>query len=122
VEHLLVTRLRAALPAALRARDAPAVAALRSALAAVANAQAVPAPDRAGRGLGIGPDTALGVGTVEVPRRELTSAQVAAIVRAEVEDRRAAARGYAEHGRPERARRLRAEADALEAVLAGAAG
>jgi uncharacterized protein len=40
-------RLRGALPAAMKARDAAAVAALRSALAAIDNAEAVePAPGR----------------------------------------------------------------------------
>jgi uncharacterized protein len=42
-------RLRRALPAAMKARDAPAVAALRSALAAIDNAEAVDSPGAVGK-------------------------------------------------------------------------
>ena len=104
----LPDRLRDALRVARKDRDAAATAALRSALGAIANAEAVdPAPV----------DLVPAVGAREVPRRELTDDQVAAIVRAEVIDREAAAREYDGLGRPERAERLRAEAAALAAHL-----
>jgi uncharacterized protein YqeY len=48
-------RLRAALPAALKARDSVAVAALRSALAAIDNAEAVDLATRPGLGSNPGP-------------------------------------------------------------------
>jgi uncharacterized protein YqeY len=116
-------RLRAALPAAMKARDAAAVAALRSALAAIDNAEAAdvgeaPAPvinsaDVAG--------SVVGVGAAEAPRRVLTEAEAAAIVRAEVADRLAAAHDYEQVGRLDRAERLRAEAAALGAYVGPAA-
>ena len=93
-------RLRRALPVAMKARDRLAVAALRSALAAIDNAGAVD-PPRPPPGIG-GPapagsvaghpelaGTVAGVGAAEVERRDLTQAQMEGIVRAEVADREA---------------------------------
>jgi hypothetical protein len=112
-------RLRAALKAAMKARDAVAVAALRSALAAVGNAEAVaPAGGPAPLTDGVIAGAVAGVGATEAARRELTDDEVAAIVRAEVDDRRAAAADYEAAGHPDRAARLSAEADALDAHLA----
>jgi uncharacterized protein YqeY len=106
----LPDRLRGALRGALKDRDAAATAALRSALGAIANAEAVDT-------VPVDLVPAVGVGAREVARRDLTDDQVAAIVRAEVTDREAAAREYDGLGRPERAERLRAEAAALTAHL-----
>lgn len=114
-------RLRAALPAAMKARDAVAVAALRSALAAIDNAEAVgaaPAPPGAGSADVAG--AVLGVGAAEAERRSLTEAQVEELVRAEVADRQAAARQYEHAGHRQRAERLRGEAGVLGAYLDGA--
>jgi uncharacterized protein YqeY len=109
-------RLRAALPAAMKARDRTAVAALRSTLAAIDNAEAVDGGPSAGRGLAI-EQSPVGVGAAEVARRVLTEAEVERIVRAEVAEREAAARDYDQAGRPEHAEQLRAEAEALSAHL-----
>jgi uncharacterized protein len=113
-------RLRGALPAAIKARDAAAVAALRSALAAIDNAEAADAaqapPGAAHADLA---GTVAGVGAAEVERRRLTEAQVVAIVRAEVADRQAAARDYEQAGHRRHAERLRAEAGILGAYLDG---
>lgn len=115
----LHTRLRRALPPALKSRDRAAVAALRSALAAIDNAQAVPAPPAPGVGGSIaGAVTGLGAG--EAPRRELSETDIAAIVRAEVADRRVAAADYERAGRLDAAARLTAEADTLASHLADA--
>lgn len=113
----LHTRLRGALPAALKARDQVAVAALRSALAAIDNAQAVAAPP-APRSGGVIAGAVAGLGAGEAPRRDLSPADVAAIVRAEVADRRAAAADYERAGQVDAATRLTAEADVLAALLA----
>jgi len=96
--------------AALKARDAVAVAAYRSALAAVDNARAVEAPKGPVR-------TALGVGAREVSRRELSDEQVREIVRREISDREAAALEYETRGRADHAQRLRDEASVLAAFL-----
>jgi uncharacterized protein YqeY len=114
----LTARLRAALPPAMRARDTAAVTALRSALAAIANAEAVPTEAPSGTFTAIGAGSALGVGATEAPRRDLTAADIAAIVRAEIADRRTAAEEYDQHGRADHAARLRAEADVLHRLLA----
>ena len=106
--------MRSDLTAAMKARDKPAIAALRSTLAAIDNAEAVdaaqvppaaagqPASEEippAGRGRPAGEGAiagaALGVGAAEVERRALTAAETEAIVRREVAER-------------QRARRLRA--------------
>jgi uncharacterized protein len=113
----LRTRLRGALPPALKARDQAAVAALRSALAAIDNAQAVEAPPAPRTG-GVIAGAVTGLGAGEAPRRELFEGDIAAIVRAEVADRRAAAADYESGGQVDAAARLTAEADVLAAHLA----
>ena len=109
-------RMRAALPVAMKARDAVAVAALRATLGAIDNAEAVERPAGAERGQAI-EQSAVGVGAAEADRRVLTDADVAGIVRDAVAEREDAARGYDEAGRPDRAQRLRAEAEVLSAYL-----
>ena len=116
-------RLRAALKAAMKARDVAGVSALRTALAAVDNAEAVPgSPDHDHEpgplAEGVIAGAAAGVGATEAARRELTEEQVTAVVAAEVAERRAAAADYGAAGHDERAARLTAEADALDRVLA----
>jgi uncharacterized protein len=115
-------RLRAALPAAMKAADRVAVAALRSALAAIENAEAVDASGSSGgRGLAI-EQSPVGVGAAEATRRALTEAQVEQIVRTEVAEREAAVAEYDRAGRPERAARLHAEAAVLSRHLSPPAG
>jgi uncharacterized protein YqeY len=112
-------RLQLALREAMRARDMIAVSALRSALAAIDNAGAVPAgpapsavatsPHLAG--------TAVGPGAGEVERRSLSEDEIEEITRAEVAERQAAAREYERAGHADRADRLRYEAGVLAGVL-----
>jgi uncharacterized protein YqeY len=113
----LHTRLRRALPQALKARDQAAAAALRSALAAIDNAQAVEAPPPPCTG-GVVAGAVAGLGAGDAPRRQLSEGDIAAVVRAEVADRRAAAADYGRAGHVEAAARLTAEADVLAAHLA----
>jgi uncharacterized protein YqeY len=109
-------RLRDALGVAIKERDRVAAGALRSALAAIENAEAVePGPD-ADRGLGIG-QIPVGVGAAEAARRELTERDVERIVRAEITEREAAAHGYELAGRSSHASRLRLEIDVLSRHL-----
>jgi uncharacterized protein YqeY len=120
-------RLRSSLPAAMKARDAAAVAALRSALAAIDNAGAVDNAGSVDSGGGLPateghPDfagTVAGLGAAEMPRRQLTDTDAGAIVRAEVTDRLAAAAGYERTGHDGQASRLRAEASILDSFLDG---
>lgn len=113
-------RLRAALPLAMKAREKETVAALRSALAALDNAEAVDA-DAAGLVAGDSEHvagTVGGLGAGEVARAALDERRAREIVAAEVQERRDAAVGYDGHGRAEEAARLRAEADLLAGFLA----
>jgi uncharacterized protein YqeY len=110
----LEDRLRSALRIALRERNAVAMSALRPTLAALGNATAVrPVPLAPGADEHVAGSVA-GLGAAEVPRRELTEDEAAAIVRAEIADRTAAAEHY---GRSPAAERLRAEAALLGRFL-----
>jgi uncharacterized protein YqeY len=115
---LVADRLRAALKDALRARDAVAVAAVRSALASLDNAGAVDpaAGPRTGAGEHVAGGVA-GLGAGEVARREVGEDERREIVAGEVAERRSAAAGYRDHGHGDRAARLDAEADVLERIL-----
>lgn len=88
--------LRDALPGAMETRDTPARNAIRSALAAIENAEAA---------------------TVEARRRELDEDHSLEIVSAERDERLAAAAEYRARGEHDRAAELEAEAAALDAFL-----
>jgi uncharacterized protein YqeY len=111
------TTLRDALLAARKERDAVRVSALRSALGAIDNAEtpdgaAVDAPASGTIAGGV-----LGLGAAEVARRELSDAQIRDLLRAEIDERSAAARQIVAGGNPERAATLRAEAEVLTDLL-----
>ena len=96
----LRTRLRAALLEARRARDAETVSTLRTALAALENAEAVPADARAGAI----EDAPTGAGAAEAERRLLTDADELAVLDEEIASLHEAGRVLASSA-PERARR-----------------
>ena len=114
----VVARMRADLTAATRARDRTTTAVLRSALAAVANAEAVPAPATGGS-VGDGPvaGAVVGVGSTEAARRVLSADDVVAVLRAERDERMAAAGQLAAAGSVEAAAELRATAGLLAAYV-----
>jgi uncharacterized protein YqeY len=117
------SRLRDALKQSMRARDKAAVSALRTTLAAIDNAGAVEVADAAPASLSGDEHVAgsrLGVGAAEAERRELSEAELVALVRAEVTEREASATEYERHGESERAAGLRHEASVLAGVLAAA--
>lgn len=113
------TSMRDDLTAAIKSRDRVVIAALRSALAAIENAEAQPAdrhaPATAGSDHVAG--AATGLGAAEVARRHLTDDDVRTIVQREVDDRSAAAADYERHGRADLAEGLRAEAAVLGRYL-----
>ena len=120
------SRLRTALRAAMKERDAVAMSALRSALAAIDNASAVPASSqRPAASPSAAPPSetvpiaggVAGLGGAEVARCAVTEEEAAAIAAAEAADRRAAARDYRAAGRADRADRLLSEARAIESAL-----
>jgi uncharacterized protein len=109
--------LRADLKAALKARNRVAITALRSALAAIDNAEALPVDHPLGNGTGTGNEhvagSVAGLGAAEAERRHLTEADLRSIVGNEVRERSVAADGYEQVGRHDLAERLRAEAEVL---------
>jgi uncharacterized protein len=111
-------RLHGALREALRSRDVIAIAALRGALAAIDNAQAVPG-DGGPAPLGVGKvaKARLGAGAAEMPRRELSEDDIATILRREIVERESAAADYEARGRRAEAARLRAEGRVITAHL-----
>lgn len=105
---------------AMRSRDVPAASALRSALAAIDNAEAIPvsqtstpttSPHFAG--------AAAGLGAGEMQRRSLTGLEICEIVEAEISERRVAAAGYEGGGHSQQAGRLRREAQVLSDFIEG---
>ena len=126
VDEDVETRLRAALRDALKTRDVVAAFAVRSALGAIGNAEAVPAgPDGAGvpatpirTGSAYVAKAATGAGTTEA-RRQLSPADLRRIVEAEISERETTAGQYEAAGHADRAERLRREAQILRALLEG---
>lgn len=105
----LVTLIDAALLDARRRRDVAVVSALRTASAALANAEAVPVQDA--------PSAEIGrVDATDVPRRELSETERAQILRAEVADLRAAEEVYRDRDVERAAAALRG-AETLEVLL-----
>jgi hypothetical protein len=125
VDDDIETRLRAALREALKTRDVVAAFAVRSALAAIGNAGAVPAEPVADAESGTPARTesayvakaASGPGATEVARRQLSPADLRAIVGAEISERETTAGQYEQAGQGDRADRLRREARILRDVL-----
>jgi uncharacterized protein YqeY len=113
VSETLRERLKAALPTAMKQRDAVLLPALRSTLAALDNAEAVPVTDSGPAAL---EHTPLGVGVREAERRPLSEDDVRRLVHAEIAERESAARDLEHAGHLAPAERLRAEAAALVAI------
>jgi|SRR5829696_5672067 len=117
-------RMRRGLVDAMKARDQQAVAALRSTLARIDNAEAVDADALdaepalySGEGHPAVAGSVLGVGAADVDRRVLTPEEMAALVRDDVEEREIAAEVLVRVGRPDQAERLRAQAKLLTGYL-----
>ena len=113
-------RLRTALTAAMKSRDTTATAALRSALAAIDNAEAVEAAPGSPMLDGPIPGAVAGLGAAEVPRRALTESEMLRVVEAEIAERESAARSYEDLGQHDDADRLRSEAVVLRRAVEGA--
>jgi hypothetical protein len=109
--------LQSSLLPAMRAGDKDTVAVVRSALAAIANAEAVPVPATATAGDGPIAGAAIGLGSTEAARRELTPDEVREIVELERQDRIRAAEESQAGGLGEYAARLRTQAAALAFLL-----
>jgi uncharacterized protein YqeY len=105
--------LRAALAPAIRDRDTITVAALRSALAAIENAEAVEsAPHRSPNPSPIAGSVS-GLGASETKRRTVTEDEAVRLVQQEIAALESAADLYQRAGRDEHAQQLRAQAAVL---------
>lgn len=109
----LQSRLRADLLSARKARDAAATAVLRSTLAAISNAEALPVAEASLTGDGPIAGAATGVGVTEAVRRDLTDDDIRAIISDEQAERLSAATDLESHGAAEKGEQLRAEAELL---------
>jgi uncharacterized protein len=112
IEH----RLRAALMIAIKSGDAVAASALRSCLAAIDNAAAVPHHEDDAHATAI-QTSPVGVGARDVPRLVLDDDAVADVVRHELAELAAAAHLYRQRGRASEADRLAGEIAAIRAAL-----
>jgi len=101
---VLRRRVAGDLKLALKARDAAEISALRSLLAAIDNAGAVPTTTRNVPVYGRSGD---------VPRRALSAGEVEGLVAGEIAEREAAIADYERVGQHKAAERLRAEASVL---------
>ncbi|MGV0739044.1 glutamyl-tRNA amidotransferase [Mycobacterium syngnathidarum] len=110
-------QLRESLLSARKSRDAAGVAALRSALSAIDNAETPRAHQTDTRIGGPIAGAVSGVGSTEVARRTLGDAEIRALIQAEIDERLTAADQYLEHGHRERAADLRSQATVLRQVL-----
>lgn len=114
----LRTTLRRDLTAAMKARDADAVAALRTAIAAIDNAEAVVAPQAAPAATSAHIAGArAGLGAAEAARRQLTADELQAILRDQIAEYTREADRYAGHGQLAAAERLRNQASLLSRYL-----
>jgi len=110
--------MRADLPVAMKARDAAAVSALRTGLAAIANAEAPPVPPvSSGAGANRVPVEPVVGRLVEHARLELTGADVERILRHEIADRHDTIAAIEPHGRDVEVDDLRGEIAVLERYL-----
>ncbi|WKG05477.1 glutamyl-tRNA amidotransferase [Mycolicibacterium sp. HK-90] len=111
-------KLRESLLAARKSRDATSVTAIRSALSAIDNAE-TPQPDQTDtRTGGAIAGAVTGVGSTEMARRVLTDREVRDLIRAEIDERLAAADQYTANGHSDRASDLQSQAAVLTQLLA----
>ena len=104
-------QMKTDLSAAMKARELEAVAALRSVLAAIDNAEAVPADQSTGLVKPV-----LGQRN-EVPRKALSVDDIRQIVQHEADERRAASAKYADLGLDAEAERLARAAELIASYL-----
>jgi hypothetical protein len=110
--------LRRDLASAMKARELDAVSALRTAIAAIDNAEAVPVPETSqATTSGHIAGARAGVGAAEAVRRDLSENQQQAILRDQVTGCTAEADRYEALGQPDAARRLRSQGLLLAAYL-----
>jgi uncharacterized protein len=110
--------LRRGLTAAMKARDTEVLAALRTAIAAIDNAEAVAVPaDRAPVTSAHIAGASSGAGSAEAARRQLDGDEVRRILRDQADEQAREADRFDELGQADAARRLRRRAEVIAAYL-----
>ena len=110
--------LRRDLASAMKARDPDAVSALRTVIAAIDNAEAVPVPDESpATTSGHVAGARAGLGAAEAARRDLTGSQQQAILSDQITGYTTEADRYEALGHPDAACRLRDQARLLTGYL-----
>jgi uncharacterized protein len=124
VERKLRAQLGEDLRAAMKGRDGTRAAAVRSLIAALDNASAVPLDDPQAAPLGAAPLAAPGTPAAhrsrEVPRKTLSEDDVLEVLAMELTERRSAALSLEKHGCYEEATLVRAELEIIEVYVAWA--
>jgi uncharacterized protein len=111
--------LRHGLTAALKTRDSDAVAALRTAMAAIDNAEAIPAPATNSPTMSAHvAGSRGGLGSTEAVRRQLSASEVRNILRDQIAEHSREAERYDTLGQADAAERLRSQAHTLAPYLA----
>ncbi len=110
-------QLRDALLAARKDRDAARIAALRSALSAIDNAETPDGVEVDAPASGKIANAVAGLGAAEVARGVLSDEQIRDLLHAEIDERLSAAEEFTTGGHAERATMLRAEAAVLAELL-----
>jgi uncharacterized protein len=82
--HELVTRIKTDLVVAMKKRATTEVSALRALLARISNAEAVPPPDKSP--IASSRVAAAGVGSTEMPRKQLSYTDLQAVIQAEINE------------------------------------
>jgi uncharacterized protein len=111
------TKLRDALLAARKDRDTTKTSALRSALAAIDNAETPDGVQLDAPSSGEIAGGVVGLGAAEATRRQLSDRQIRELLRTEVDERLAAAEEFTAGGHAERATTLQTEAAVLTDLL-----
>ncbi|CAI9400325.1 GatB/YqeY domain-containing protein [Aestuariimicrobium sp. T2.26MG-19.2B] len=109
-------QIQSALTEAMKAQDTVAVGALRSALSAIGNAEALPVSIVPSAGA---IESAVALGSAESDRLLLDDDQQREVVEKEVAERETAITHYDELGRSDASEKLRAEVATLRDLLAG---
>ena len=110
--------LRHGLVTALKARDTDALAALRTTIAAIDNAEAVPVPDTSRPATGVHiAGSRSGPGSTEAARRQLSASELRDILAGQITEHTREADRYDALGRADAAERLRRQARTLTAYL-----
>lgn len=110
-------QLRGHLLSARKSRDTAGIAAFRSALSAIDNAETPQADQTDTRIGGAIAGAVSGVGSTEVARRTLGDGEIRGLIQAEIDERLTAADQYIANGHHERAADLQSQAAVLRQVL-----